>query len=159
MTSTFMLAIFLVNTVEAMENEKSTCLPDNLPSWIDWMTPEARSAKPRERLTIDWVKTSMVVILAILVVLANALLSYLLFSDENMWGQRTYKMIFSLACNDCLSGVLLGVAVLTEMESVQTSVKEYTGSHILCKIVIAGLWLCVVTSIYTFNVISVISAG
>jgi len=97
----------------------------------------------------------MVVIAAILVVLANILLCYLLYSDENLWGQRTYKMIFSLACNDCLSGVLLGIAVLTEMESVQTSVEELTGSHILCKIVIAGLWLCVVTSVYTYTMISV----
>ena len=61
-------------------------------------------------------------------------------------------MLFSLACNDCITGILLLFGVMTEMESIQ----EYTtGSPILCKMVIAGLWLCVVTSIYTFTVISV----
>ena len=160
MTSAFMLVIFLVNTVEAREiktteikkteNKTSKC-DSNLPSWIDWRTDDVKNATARERLINSGFKTAMVVIMAILVVLANALLCYLLFSDKNLWGQRTYKMIFSLACNDGLSGFLLGFAVVTEMESVQ----EYAGSHFLCKSVIAGLWLCVVTSVYTFTMISV----
>ena len=93
---------------------------------------------------------------AILTVLVHALLCHILRWDETLWSQRTYRMLFSLACNDCITGILLLFGVMTEMESIQ----EYTtGSPILCKIVIAGLWLCVVTSIYTFTVISVISAG
>ena len=160
MTSAFMLVIFLVNTVEAREiktteikkteNKTSKC-DSNLPSWIDWRTDDVKNATARERLVNSGFKTAMVVIMAILVVLANALLCYLLFSDKNLWGQRTYKMIFSLACNDGLSGLLLGFAVVTEMESVQ----KYAASHFLCKSVIAGLWLCVVTSVYTFTMISV----
>ena len=149
MMSAFVLVIFLVNTVEATGNE--TCWESNLPSWIDWRTSQAKNAGPREPLTNSRVRTSMVVVMAILVVLANALLCHLLFWDNNLWGQRTYKMIFSLACNDCFSGILLGLAVLTEMESF----REFPFHRILCKSVIAGLWLCVVTSIYTFTMISV----
>ena len=89
---------------------------------------------------------------AILIVLLNALLCHIVCWDETLGSQRTYRMLFSLACNDCITGILLLFGVMTEMESIQ----EYTtGSPILCKIVIAGLWLCVVTSIYTFTVISV----
>ena len=64
-----------------------------------------------------------------------------------IWDQKTYRMIFSLAANDCITGVLLGIGVLTEIESVRKAIG--------CKIVIAGLWLCVVTSVYTFTMISV----
>ena len=41
------------------------------------------------------------------------------------------------------------------MESVQNSFHFSDGSPVLCKFVIAGLWLCVVTSIYIFTMISV----
>merc|ERR1712062_591895 len=93
---------------------------------------------------------TLVVFAAILVIFLNALLCHLLFWDKAFWGQRTYRMIFSLAVNDCITGILLIVGVLTEMESVADLVHKTS-----CKIVIAGLWLCVVTSIYTFTVISV----
>ena len=85
MTSMLMLLIFLVDTIEAAEIE--TCPDFNLPSWINWRTPEAKTA--RERLTDDWLRTSAVVIAAILVVLANVHLCYLLFS--NMWEQQAYN--------------------------------------------------------------------
>ena len=145
----FVMLVFLASPVEATQEN---CMELTLPSWIDWRKPEAKNGTKRERLTEDPVRTSMVVIGAILTVLANVTLCHLLYSDNSFWEQRTYRMIFSLACNDCITGVLLGIAVLTEMKAVQ----DYVGdSNILCKIVIAGLWLCVVTSVYTFTVISV----
>ena len=153
MASTFVLVISFVDTVEATTDDN--CTEIKLPWWIDWRTEDAKNAGPRKPLTDNGWRVSMVVITATLVVLTNILLCHLLFSDKDLWDQRTYKMIFSLACNDCLSGILLGIAVLTEMDSVQKGVKELTGHRILCKSVIAGLWLCVVTSVYTFTMISV----
>ena len=94
----------------------------------------------------------MVVLIAVLTVLANALLCHLLLWDKNLWKQRTYRMIFSLAVNDCLTGLLLGIGVLTEMESVQKSLGL---ENLLCKMVMAGLWFSATTSVYTFTVISV----
>ena len=147
MASAFVLVVFLADTVEA--NQETNCTDPKLPDWIDWRTKEAKKADPREPLSTE--RTAMVVILAILIVLTNALLCHLILWDEQIWGQKTYKMIFSLACNDCITGILLVITVVTEMESVQ----KYAASHFLCKSVIAGLWLCVVTSVYTFTMISV----
>ena len=141
-TSTFTLGIFFVDTVEG-----SPCSKTSLPRWLDWRTEEAKRHKPQPSLLDSPYRTALVVIGATLIVLLNALLCHLLHSDKNIWGQRTYRMIFSLAANDCITGVLLGIGVLTEIKSVQKVIG--------CKIVIAGLWLCVVTSIYTFMVISV----
>merc|ERR1712037_961848 len=147
MASAFVLVVFLADTVEA--NQETNCTDPKLPGWIDWRTKEAKTADPREPLSPE--RTAMVVILAILIVLTHGLLCHLILWDEQIWGQKTYKMIFSLACNDCITGILLVITVVTEMESVQ----KYAASHFLCKSVIAGLWLCVVTSIYTFTAISV----
>ena len=152
---TFVMLVLLIDTVEAeggCDNDtvKAESCPE-FPRWVDWRTPEAKKHCPRKRLTEDPFGTTLVVIGAILIILVNALLCHLLFWDETFWSQRTYKMLFSLACNDCITGIFLGFGVLTEMKSFQ----DYTRSPILCKIVIAGLWLCVVTSIYTFTVISV----
>ena len=141
-TSAFTLGIFFVHTVDG-----KSCSETSLPSWLDWRTEEAKADKHRPSLLESPFRTALVVIGAILIVLLNSLLCHLLYSDENIWGQGTYRMIFSLACNDCITGILLGIGVLTEIESV----KKVIG----CNIVIAGLWLCVVTSIYTFTVISV----
>ena len=167
----FVMLVLLIDTVEAeggcnndtdeveegckndiVEGERGCKKPcPEFPRWVDWRTPEAKKHCPRKRLTEDPFGTTLVVIGAILIVLVNALLCHLLFWDETFWSQRTYKMLFSLACNDCITGIFLAFGVLTEMKSFQ----DYTRSPILCKIVIAGLWLCVVTSIYTFTVISV----
>ena len=151
MASAFVLVVFLADTVEAKKENNDNCTELDLPDWIDWRTDQAKTAGPRPRITDDPVRTSLVVIMAILIVLTNALLCHLILGDQNIWSQKTYKMIFSLACNDCITGILLVITVLTEMESVQ----EFIGSRMLCKSVIAGLWLCVVTSIYTFTMISV----
>ena len=139
-TTTFMLAIFFVDTVEG-----KSCSETNLPGWLDWRTDEAKKHKVRPSLLESPFRTALVVIGATLIVLLNLLLCHLLYSDKSIWGQKTYRMIFSLAANDCITGVLLGIGVLTEIESVRKAIG--------CKIVIAGLWLCVVTSIYTFMVI------
>jgi len=143
--SAFVLVVFLANTVEAKDN----CTQVKLPDWIDWRSKEARRGLPRERLTPN--RTALVVTLAIFIVLTNALLCHLILWDENIWDQKTYKMIFSLACNDCITGILLGIAAFIEVEGAEASAPRF-----LCKSVIAGLWLCVVTSIYTFTGISVI---
>ena len=140
-TTTFTLGIFFVNTVEG-----KSCSKTDLPRWLDWRTDQARNPKPRTSLLESPFKTALVVIGAVLIVLLNALLCHLLYSDKSIWGQRTYRMIFSLACNDCITGIFLGLGVLAEIESVHKVIG--------CKIVISGLWLCVVTSIYTFMVIS-----
>jgi len=145
MASAFVLLLFLADTVEAEEN----CSKVELPGWIDWRTDEAKNAQPREPLSSE--RMSMVIILAIFIVLTNALLCHLILWDEHIWDQKTYKMIFSLACNDCITGILLVITVITEMKSIDKS----THSHFLCKSVTAGLWLCVVTSVYTFTAISV----
>ena len=147
------LLVVLIDTVDGGCSKKFC---PEFPPWVDWRTDKAKEHCHRNRLTEEPFRTSLVVIGAILIVLLNALLCHIVCWDETLWSQRTYRMLFSLACNDCITGILLLFGVMTEMESVQ----EYTtGSPILCKMVIAGLWLCVVTSIYTFNVISVISAG
>ena len=132
------------------KNEKTVNCTNQFPRWLDWRTEAAKCHKNRKRLTEDPFRTTLVVFAAILVIFLNALLCHLLFWDEVFWGQRTYRMIFSLAVNDCITGILLIVGVLTEMESVADLVHKTS-----CKIVIAGLWLCVTTSIYTFTVISV----
>ena len=148
LTSVFLLGTFFLESVEAQNG--SVCLEDNLPPWLDWRTEEAKANHFRERLLKSPVRTALVVIGALLIVLLNALLCFLLYKDGSFWSQRTYRMIFSLAVNDCLTGVLLLIGVLTEIESVQKMIGELG-----CKLVIAGLWLCVTTSIYTFTVISV----
>ena len=146
LTSAFLLGTFFLESVEAQNG--SICLEDNLPHWLDWRTEEAKANHSRERLGTEW--TALVVIGALFIVLLNALLCFLLYKDGSFWSQRTYRMIFSLAVNDCITGVLLLIGVLTEMKSVQ----KMTG-ELGCKLVIAGLWLCVTTSIYTFTVISI----
>ena len=140
----------VVNNNSKQADKDKKCSYQNLPRWFDWRTELAKRNKPRERLTKDPLRTAAVVIGAILIILANALLCHLLLWDETFWAQRTYRMLFSLACNDCITGIFLVVGVMTEIESVQAYIHQ-----IGCKIVIAGLWLCVVTSIYTFTVISV----
>ena len=146
MLSAVVFLVCLVNSAEAEEN----CKKLNLPKWIDWRTEEAKKAPNRPRLT-GW-RTFVVVLIAVLTVLANALLCHLLLWDKNLWKQRTYRMIFSLAVNDCLTGLLLGIGVLTEMQSVQDSLGL---ENLLCKMVMAGLWFSATTSVYTFTVISV----
>ena len=89
MASAFVLVVFLADTVEA--SQEITCTDPKLPDWIDWRTKEAKNADPRERLSTE--RTAMVVILAILIVLTNALLCHLILWDEQIWGQKTYKMI------------------------------------------------------------------
>ena len=148
LTSAFLLGTFFLEAVEAQN--RSICLEDNLPPWLDWRTEEAKANHFRERLLKSPVRTALVVIGALLIVLLNVLLCFLLYKDGSFWSQRTYRMIFSLAVNDCITGVLLFLGVLTEMKSVQ----KMTG-ELGCKLVIAGLWLCVTTSIYTFTVISI----
>ena len=160
----FVLLLILIDTVESKDSvdtdeEDNRCkMPADCPEFsplVDWRTEQAKHHCPRRRLTEDHFMTAVVVIGAILIILANLLLCFLLW-DEHFWGQRTYRWLFSLACNDCITGILLVFGVVTEMKSVQEIVREYTGgSPVLCKIVIAGLWLCVVPSIYTFTVISV----
>ena len=132
------------------KNEKIVNCTNQFPRWLDWRTDAAKCHKNRKRLTEDPFRTTLVVFAAILVIFLNALLCHLLFWDEAFWGQRTYRIMFSLAVNDCITGILLIVGVLTEMESVADLVHKTS-----CKIVIAGLWLCVTTSIYTFTVISI----
>ena len=149
------LLFLLIDNAEADRGCKASSKCEELPRWVDWRTPQAKEHCPRKRLTENSFSTALVVIGAILIILVNALLCHLLLWDGTLWGQRTYRMLFSLACNDCITGILLLFGVLTEVESVQKSVREFIGSPILCKTVIAGLWLCVVTSIYTFTVISV----
>ena len=154
----FVLLVIFIGTVDTAKGDEhcerlAKC--KELPRWVDWRTPLAKNHCPRKRLTENPFTTALVVIGAILIILVNALLCHLLLWDGTFWGQRTYRMLFSLACNDCITGILLLFGVLTEVESVQESVRKFTDSEILCKTVIAGLWLCVVTSIYTFTVISV----
>ena len=151
----FVLLFLLIGNAEAEKRCKTSPKCEELPRWVDWRTPQAKEHCPRKRLTENSFSTALVVIGAILIILVNALLCHLLLWDGTLWGQRTYRMLFSLACNDCITGILLLFGVLTEVESIQKGVRDFIGSPILCKTVIAGLWLCVVTSIYTFTVISV----
>ena len=132
--------------------DPTECLEFHLPPGLDLRTSFAKTNPvKRPRITESPVRTALVVIGAVLIVFTNLLLCHILFWDSELWGLRTYRFLFNLAVTDLITGVLLGIAVFVEMESVQKSI----GSPILCKVVIAGLWLCVVTSIYIFTMISV----
>ena len=154
MASIVVMVTLFTTTTDAKDPKE--CLEFHLPRGIDLRLPKAKTNPvQRPRLTDSTPRTTFVVISAVLIVLTNLLLCHLLFWDPELWGQRTYKMLFNLAVTDLITGVLLGCAVLVEMESVQNSFHFSDGSPVLCKFVIAGLWLCVVTSIYIFTVISV----
>ena len=132
--------------------DPTECLEFHLPPGLDLRTSFAKTNPvKRPRITESPVRIALVVINAVLIVFTNLLLCHNLFWDSELWGLRTYRFLFNLAVTDLITRVLLGIAVFVEMESVQKSI----GSPILCKVVIAGLWLCVVTSIYIFTMISV----
>ena len=154
MASIVVLVTLFTTTADAKDPKE--CLEFHLPPGVDLRTWKAKTDPvKRPRLIDSPERTTFVVIGAVLIVLTNLLLCYLLFSDSGLWGQRTYRFLFNLAITDLITGILLGFAVLVEMESVQKSWHFSDGSPVLCKFVIAGLWLCVVTSIYIFTVISV----
>ena len=146
-----MLVTLFTTTADAKDPKE--CLEFHLPPGVDLRTWKAKTDPvKRPRLIDSPERTTFVVIGAVLIVLTNLLLCYLLFSDPELWSQRTYRFLFNLAITDLITGVLLGFAVLVEMESVQKSLGL---ENLLCKMVMAGLWFSATTSVYTFTVISV----
>ena len=104
------------STTTADAKDPRKCLEFHLPRGIDLRTPKAKTDPvQRPRLTDSPARTTVVAIGAVLIVVTNLLLCHLLFWDPELWGQRTYKMLFNLAVTDLITGVLLGFAVVVEM--------------------------------------------
>lgn len=130
-------------------DDQRNCSEPGLP-WLDLRAP-GLDFEMRKPLTTPGLVFGMTV--GIFTITANICLCILLCKVNTkatndtpptpLWSMRTYRMIFSLAVTDLLTGFLFIIGTLSEMKLFK------------CHFVMFGLWLGTTTSIYHYTFISV----
>ena len=131
------------------DDDKMNCSEPLMP-WLDFREPKL-DLEMRKDLGPAGIVFGVTV--GVLTIIANICLCILLCKAKTkastgnpstpLWSMRTYRMIFSLAFTDLLTGFLFIIGALSELKLFK------------CQLVMFGLWLGTTTSIYHYTFISV----
>jgi len=103
-------------------------------------------------------------IIAVFIIFANTMLCTFIVRDPNLWSYRVNRVMFSMGIADLLTGLILIPQAYREhqINPNRTSELQLNSSNSdnhyfdpsVCRILTAGTWLSVTTSIYTFTIVS-----
>jgi len=106
----------------------------------------------------------MVGIIAVLIIFANTMLCTFIVRDPNLWSYRVNRVMFSMGIADLLTGLILipqtyrehqiNPTITNETQPDSTDSDNHYFDSSVCRIMNAGTWLSVTTSIYTFTIVS-----